>query len=133
MTYPLYYLICQPWKKTINYGRKRTEQVGSFKSDEVIYRAIPYTSPCRDYIIGKNLDTMDKIWKHSVLKHQGKRCLGTRKIIEEKIIPDQNGKPMTKLVKEPFYKWISYEEADQKSTNIGRLVFALIQITYRYL
>ena len=87
------------------------------------YRAIPYTSKGREYIIAKNLDTMDKIWKHSLLRHSKKRCLGTRKIIEEKKVPGPDGKLLTKLVMEPSYNWISYEEVDQKSTYIGRLVF----------
>ena len=123
VTYPVYFILYQPWSKIRKFNRIRAERVGPIKNDEVVYRAIPYTSKGREYIIAKNLDTMDKIWKHSLLRHSKKRCLGTRKIIEEKKVPGPDGKLLTKLVMEPSYKWISYEEVDQKSTYIGRLVF----------
>ena len=65
---------------------------------------------------------MDKVWSHGVLRHTTKRCLGTRRIIEEKKVPGPNNKMFKKLVMEPTFKWLNYNEVDQKSTYFGRSV-----------
>ena len=64
---------------------------------------------------------MDQVWNRGVLRHTNKRCLGTRRIIEEKKVPGPNDKKFTKLVMDPTFKWLNYNEVDQKSTYIGRL------------
>ena len=96
-------------------------QVGPVENDEVVYRTIPYNTRVRKQIIDENLDTMDKVWNRGVLRHTNKRCLGTRRIIEEKKVPGPNDKTFTKLVLDPTFKWLNYNEVDQKSTYIGRL------------
>ena len=96
-------------------------QVGPVENDEVVYRTIPYNTRVRKQIIDENLDTMDQVWNRGVLRHTNKRCLGTRRIIEEKKVPGPNDKTFTKLVLDPTFKWLNYNEVDQKSTYIGRL------------
>ena len=96
-------------------------QVGPVENDEVVYRTIPYNTRVRKQIIDENLDTMDQVWNCGVLRHTNKRCLGTRRIIEEKKVPGPNDKTFTKLVLDPTFKWLNYNEVDQKSTYIGRL------------
>ena len=96
-------------------------QVGPVENDEVVYRTIPYHTRVRKQIIDENLDTMDQVWNRGVLRHTTKRCLGTRRIIEEKKVPGPNDKKFTKLVMDPTFKWLNYNEVDQKSTYIGRL------------
>ena len=127
LTWPFYFLIYRPWTKTRRFHRKRAQQVGgAIDNDEVIYRAIPYNTRTRQSIISENLNTMDKIWNHVVIKHSTRRCLGTRRIIEERKVPGPNEKMFKKLVMEPTYKWLNYNEVDQKSTYIGRLVTLLV-------
>jgi len=120
LTWPLYFLIYRPWTKTRKFHRKRAEQVGPVENDEVVYRTIPYNTRVRKQIIDENLDTMDQVWNRGVLRHTTKRCLGTRRIIEEKKVPGPNDKKFTKLVMDPTFKWLNYNEVDQKSTYIGR-------------
>ena len=98
-----------------------SSQVGPVENDEVVYRTIPYNTRVRKQIIDENLDTMDQVWNCGVLRHTNKRCLGTRRIIEEKKVPGPNDKKFTKLVMDPTFKWLNYNEVDQKSTYIGRL------------
>ena len=96
-------------------------QVGPVENDEVVYRTIPYNTRVRKQIIDENLDTMDQVWNRGVLRHTNKRCLGTRRIIEEKKVPGPNDKTFKKLVMDTTFKWLNYNEVDQKSTYIGRL------------
>jgi hypothetical protein len=92
------------------------------QKDEVTYRAQHRPCQLRDELINHkdNINTMDKILKFATNKHRTKRCLGTRTILEEKKVAGPNGKEFLKLVQEPFYKWMTYEEVDKKSTYLGR-------------
>ena len=60
LTWPFYFLIYRPWTKTRKFHRKRAEQVGSVKNDEVVYRTIPYNAKACQRISAENLDTLDK-------------------------------------------------------------------------
>ena len=68
----------------------------------------------------EKIDTMEKIFKFASQRFAKKRCLGTRKILEEKKVDGPNGKKFTKLVMASDYEWLSYQEVYNESTCIGR-------------
>ena len=74
----------------------------------------------------ENVNTMDKIFAFAAMKYGSRNCLGARKILEERQIPGVNGKIFKKLVMEPKYRWMNYQQVDQKSFSIGRYVVKLI-------
>lgn len=122
VTWPFYFLYYQPWKSTRQFHRKRANRI-EIQKDEVIYRAAHKPSKIREELVygQANVNTMDHVWKYAVNKYANKRCLGTRKIIEERKVPGPGqGKMFNKLVMEPTYKWLDYEQVDRKSTYIGR-------------
>ena len=60
------------------------------------------------------------VWKFAAQQFAKKRCLGTRKIIEEKKVDGPNGKKFTKLIMDSQYQWTSYEDIYHQSTYVGR-------------
>ena len=125
ITLPIYFLIYRPWTKTRRFYRKRAHRVEILK-DEVTYRALSQTSPLRQKLMDENVNTMDKIFAFAAMKYGSRNCLGARKILEERQIPGVNGKIFKKLVMEPKYRWMNYQQVDQKSFSIGRYVVKLI-------
>ena len=119
LTWPLYFLWYQPWTKTKRFHKKRAEVINS-KENEVLYRALPKKCPERTRLLEMNFQSMAQVWEHVAIKHASKRCIGTRRILEEKKVPGPNGKMFNKLVMQSDYKWLNYSEVDQKSTNFGR-------------
>lgn len=121
ITWPFYFIYYGPWKRTRNFKRKRATQI-DIKTDEVTYRAKPRLSHLRTILKNHeaNIRTMDKVWKYAAQQFAKKRCLGTRKIIEEKKVDGPNGKKFTKLVMDSQYQWTNYEDIYHQSTYVGR-------------
>lgn len=123
ITWPFYFLLYRPWTKTGGFHRTRARKLESSSPDEVIYETLPVGNPkLHKAIQEKKINTMDKLLKFAFDKYDQKHCLGTRRILAEKKVPGPNGKMFTKLVMEPKYKWLTYNEIDKKSTYIGRQV-----------
>ena len=76
----------------------------------------------------EKIDTMEKIFKFASQRFAKKRCLGTRKIIEEKKVDGPNGKKFTKLVMASDYEWLSYQEVYNESTCIGRYSWIFVSL-----
>ena len=123
LTWPIYFLIYWPVGKTRRYNRTRSQRI-DIQKDEITYRAYPVRCRIREALINHedNINTMDKVLKYGTQKFADKKCLGTRRILQEKQIEGPNGKMFNKLVMEPNYKWLSYREVDDKSTYVGRYV-----------
>ena len=121
LTWPIYFLIYWPIGKTRRYNKNRSMRV-DIQKDETTYRAFPLRCRTRDALMNHNdnINTMDKVLKYGAQKFGNKRCLGTRRILHEKQIEGPTGKMLNKLVMEPTYKWLTYQEVDQKSTYVGR-------------
>ena len=121
LTWPIYFLIYWPIGKTSRYNKNRSMRV-DIQKDETTYRAFPLRCRTRDALMNHNdnINTMDKVLKYGAQKFGNKRCLGTRRILHEKQIEGPTGKMLNKLVMEPTYKWLTYQEVDQKSTYVGR-------------
>ena len=119
LTWPIYFLLYLPWLKTKKYRRQRCDVIDS-KEDEILYRAVPRESNVAGQMKSQNFKTMNDSWNYSMTQYNAKRCLGTRRILEEKKVPGPNGKMFTKYIMESTYKWITYNDVDKKSTNFGR-------------
>jgi len=88
--------------------------------DQIVYRAPHRHCPIRQRLQNEGLTTMDKVLKYGVSKHGKRNCIGTRKILEERKVTGPDGRTLTKLVMEPKYRWLNYDEVYDKSTYIGR-------------
>ncbi|XP_065585694.1 long-chain-fatty-acid--CoA ligase 4 [Cyrtonyx montezumae] len=69
-------------------------------------------------------DTLDKLFDHALAKFGKKDCLGTREILSEENEMQPNGKVFKKLIL-GTYRWLSYEEVNQKVNRLGSGLMAL--------
>ncbi|KAM6300001.1 long-chain-fatty-acid--CoA ligase 4 [Aegotheles albertisi] len=69
-------------------------------------------------------DTLDKLFDHALSKFGKKDCLGTREILSEENEMQPNGKVFKKLIL-GTYKWLSYEEVNEKVNRLGSGLTAL--------
>ncbi|NXI14481.1 ACSL4 ligase, partial [Irena cyanogastra] len=69
-------------------------------------------------------DTLDKLFDHALAKFGKKDCLGTREILSEENEMQPNGKVFKKLIL-GTYRWLSYEEVNEKITRLGNGLTAL--------
>ncbi|XP_072732939.1 long-chain-fatty-acid--CoA ligase 4 isoform X1 [Ciconia boyciana] len=69
-------------------------------------------------------DTLDKLFDHALAKFGKKDCLGTREILSEENEMQPNGKVFKKLIL-GTYRWLSYEEVNEKVNRLGRGLTAL--------
>ncbi|NXC48843.1 ACSL4 ligase, partial [Penelope pileata] len=69
-------------------------------------------------------DTLDKLFDHALAKFAKKDCLGTREILSEENEMQPNGKVFKKLIL-GTYRWLSYEEVNQKVNRLGSGLIAL--------
>ncbi|NWV73938.1 ACSL4 ligase, partial [Dasyornis broadbenti] len=69
-------------------------------------------------------DTLDKLFDHALAKFGRKDCLGTREILSEENEMQPNGKVFKKLIL-GTYRWLSYEEVNEKITHLGNGLSAL--------
>ncbi|NXG34826.1 ACSL4 ligase, partial [Dromaius novaehollandiae] len=69
-------------------------------------------------------DTLDKLFDHALAKFGKKDCLGTRELLSEENEMQPNGKVFKKLIL-GTYKWLSYEEVNQKVNHLGSGLAAL--------
>ncbi|XP_072451498.1 long-chain-fatty-acid--CoA ligase 4 isoform X2 [Chiloscyllium punctatum] len=70
------------------------------------------------------LDTLDKLFEAAVKKFQKQNCLGTRELLSEENEVQSNGKIFKKLILGE-YKWLSYEEVNQRVNRFGSGLSAL--------
>ncbi|NXA95096.1 ACSL4 ligase, partial [Melanocharis versteri] len=69
-------------------------------------------------------DTLDKLFDDALAKFGKKDCLGTREILSEENEMQPNGKVFKKLIL-GTYRWLSYEEVNEKMTRLGNGLTAL--------
>ncbi|XP_026704112.1 long-chain-fatty-acid--CoA ligase 4 isoform X1 [Athene cunicularia] len=69
-------------------------------------------------------DTLDKLFEHALTKFGKKDCLGTREILSEENEMQPNGKVFKKLIL-GTYRWLSYEEVNEKMNRLGNGLTAL--------
>ena len=68
----------------------------------------------------ENLDTMAKLFDHSVAKYKDQPCLGSRKIIGTRKHFNENGKVLTKFLLEDTYHFNTYNDVSIRVTNVAK-------------
>ncbi|NXK61028.1 ACSL4 ligase, partial [Sylvietta virens] len=87
------------------------------------YRSITHLDSLANINI-PGADTLDKLFDHALAKFGKKDCLGTREILSEENEMQPNGKVFKKLIL-GTYRWLSYEEVNEKITRLGNGLTAL--------
>ena len=70
--------------------------------------------------ISPKLDTMAKIFDYAVQKHGKRDCLGTRQILNERVVQQPEGKEMVKLILDNKYKWQTYDQLSARVTAVAK-------------
>ncbi|XP_074864152.1 long-chain-fatty-acid--CoA ligase 4 isoform X2 [Carettochelys insculpta] len=86
------------------------------------YRAVTHLESLATIDI-PGADTLDKLFDHGVTKFGKKDCLGTREILSEENERQPNGKVFKKLIL-GNYRWLNYEEVNQRVSHFGRGLIA---------
>ncbi|NXM79675.1 ACSL4 ligase, partial [Oenanthe oenanthe] len=87
------------------------------------YRSVTHLNALANINI-PGADTLDKLFDHALAKFGKKDCLGTREILSEENEMQPNGKVFKKLIL-GTYRWLSYEEVNEKITCLGNGLTAL--------
>ena len=66
-----------------------------------------------------NMDTMEKVARWLVSKYNEKQCLGTRLLLGEEKVNNNDGKSATKLI-QGEYVWITYSDLERLSRSFAR-------------
>ncbi|KAG7272934.1 hypothetical protein CRUP_002514 [Coryphaenoides rupestris] len=90
------------------------------------YRALAATKRLAS-TMHPGVDTLDKMFEHSVQSFTHRDCLGTRELISEEDEQQSNGKVLKKVIL-GRYVWISFEEAQQAASLLGSGLAALGQL-----
>jgi len=128
VTYPVYHALSKPWKKKLSHKATPAPYLVTENDEEVRFRRdMSKENPCyKDIIIHHKVDTVTKAFNYSVQQHSTKQCLGTREVLAEEDEVQTNGKVFKKLSL-GSYRWISYNEAQTISVNLGKGLRALGQ------
>ena len=66
-----------------------------------------------------NMDTMEKVARWLVSKYNGRQCLGTRLLLGEEKVNNNDGKSATKFI-QGEYIWITYSDLERLSRSFAR-------------
>ncbi|NXY05287.1 ACSL4 ligase, partial [Pteruthius melanotis] len=121
-------LVFIPWYFLTN-AKKKKAMAKRLKAKPVSDKpGSPYRSVTHlDSLANINIpgaDTLDKLFDHALAKFGKKDCLGTREVLSEENEMQPNGKVFKKLIL-GTYKWLSYEEVNEKMTRLGNGLTAL--------
>ena len=120
VTYPIYFLIQQPWRQTQKIKKTRAKIVTN-QAKEVTIRAVPFTIKIKEELKAcpEAITTMEKLWNFSMKKFGTKRALGSREVLGEVEEKQSTGKMFTKF-QLGDYSWISYQDLNTRAENLGR-------------
>ncbi|NXU63738.1 ACSL4 ligase, partial [Horornis vulcanius] len=121
-------LVFIPWYFLTN-AKKRKAMAKRLKAKPISEKpGSPYRSVTHlDSLANINIpgaDTLDKLFDHALAKFGKKDCLGTREILSEENEMQPNGKVFKKLIL-GTYRWLSYEEVNERITRLGNGLTAL--------
>ena len=66
-----------------------------------------------------NMDTMEKVARWLVSKYNGRQCLGTRLLLGEEKVTNNEGKEVSKFI-QGEYIWITYSDLERLSRSFAR-------------
>lgn len=120
ITYPIYLLIDQPWKRTRLIERTRARVV-SHQASEITIKPVAMVSKEKDELknASEEIITMERVFKFSSKKYGSKNCLGTRTILGELEEKQENGKVFTKL-ELGDYVWRTYNDVATEADYFGK-------------
>jgi len=122
VTYPVYKIMSQPWKKGLERKGISGKAVAVTESDtEISFKRDKTTenSHYKEIIIDNKVDTVTKAFNYSVSKYGSQSCVGTREILGEEDEVQKNGKVFKKW-ELGEYKWQTYEQTLKISNNFGK-------------
>ncbi|XP_026530411.1 long-chain-fatty-acid--CoA ligase 4 isoform X1 [Notechis scutatus] len=133
--FPLYFLINVysalvfiPWYFLTNVKKKKA-MAKRLKAKPISdspgspYRSVSHMESLAN-IDFPGVDTLDKLFDLAVTKFGKKDCLGTREVLSEENEMQPNGKVFKKLIL-GNYRWLNYEETNQKAKHFGSGLVAL--------
>ncbi|NWW87340.1 ACSL4 ligase, partial [Rhynochetos jubatus] len=121
-------LVFIPWYFLTN-AKKKKAMAKRVKAKPILdkpgspYRAVTHLDSLANINI-PGADTLDKLFDHALAKFGKKDCLGTREILSEENEMQPNGKVFKKLIL-GTYRWLSYEELNEKVNRFGSGLTAL--------
>jgi len=115
--YFIYYRCIKP-RDANEINKARIVSTGS---NEITYKAVPYHSRYTEEMMKHpvNMDTMEKVARWLVSKYNEKQCLGTRLLLGEEKVNNNDGKSITKLI-QGEYVWITYSDLERLSRSFAR-------------
>merc|ERR1719260_723507 len=122
VTYPIYFVVDQPWKKTRLISRTRARVV-SHQAKEITIKPLAMVTPAKVKDELKNnpedVNTMERVFKFACKKFGSKICLGTRSVLGELEEKQDNGKVFAKL-QLGEYTWRTYSEVAIEADCLGK-------------
>ena len=122
-TFPIYFVIQKPWRKTCMRRLHWSIQL-LCKEDEVTYRSnnkkhFSKIHLCKE-MEEKGVDTVEKMFNFVHSKHEDKLCIGTRPILRvNEDISVETGQ-IVKTYDMGKYTWITYNQLFSRALEFGR-------------
>jgi len=118
LTYPIWYFVQKPWR--VRQHRKGIHSKWDEpENGEIVYHSSIEPGPVNRNLRRYNLNTMEKVFSHSVGKFNDRQCLGTREILGEEKEAQPDGKVFAKY-NLGQYQWRSYRDFGDQSEKFGR-------------
>jgi len=120
ITLPFYFLYYRCFKPRDAIEMTKARFV-STSSNEITYKAVPYHSRYTEEMMKHpdNMDTMEKVARWLVTKYNERQCLGTRLLLGEEKVNNNDGKSTTKFI-QGEYIWITYSDLERLSRSFAR-------------
>ncbi|GIY25370.1 long-chain-fatty-acid--CoA ligase 4 [Caerostris extrusa] len=115
ITFVVYFLVMKPWKK---WKAKNTVWAKRIREDDPYSPSIRLVRNCVNPLEG--IQTMDELFRMSVVRYGVKKCLGMREVLSEADEHFRNGKVFKKVRLADEYKWLSYVDIDQRVENLSK-------------
>jgi len=135
-TFPIYFIIQQPWR-----ARREALRVRARRIDENTWTNVDSKL---DKSNRKTIDTIDQLFRESVSTYANKKCLGVRKILAveyknssgspteannngaaEKLMQHGAQRVVSKYVLDDKYTWFTYKQIEQTVINISAGLISL--------
>ncbi|XP_044742056.1 long-chain-fatty-acid--CoA ligase 4 isoform X2 [Chrysoperla carnea] len=117
ITYPIYFIIQNPWRRLRLSKRIKAIPITN-DTTSVTYRSVMSPKDVHISLVQNKIDTMDKMFNMIVQKYGKRKCLGTRKILNEEDEIQPNGRVFKKY-NMGEYQWKTYNEVNSLATQFG--------------
>jgi long-chain acyl-CoA synthetase len=118
ITFPIYYVIQQPWTATEAMDSVRATVIERTKTS-VTYKPIDKTLPELELFKSECIETMYDTFDFAVKMHSHRSMVGTRQVLSEEDEIQPNGKVFKKW-EMGEYSWQSYLEIEELATSFGK-------------